>query len=293
MSGAGSAQAVRVAVASAVLLVGGGYAVGNLTRSDDGVTVADDDAPSHEGHVADPEDDHGAHQVLGDGRTDAAGDYRLTRLRLTGERVSFRITDASGEPVARYVTVHERRLHAFVFGTDLTDFRHVHPRLRDGVWAVSLPGLAPGDHRVVAEFTPARGHRTVVLGGAVRAPGRADPRPLPAVATTTEVDGYTVRLAGTLELGHASHLRVTITGADGARVDLKPYLGSWTHAALVEAETLAVAHLHPAEEYVDGAASPDSLHLTTPPIVSGDYRLIVEFATTSGVHQAEFTLAAR
>lgn len=298
-------QAVRVGVGAAILLVGGGYATSRLIGddADTSASASPGESAEHEGHEAgtdaDPGaeghdhgvgDHHGSHEVTGDGRTAAAGDYQLSALRLVNGRVSFGVLDQVGSPVDQYAMVHEKPLHMFVFGTDLSDFRHVHPTQRGDRWALPLDGLRPGPHRVIAEFTPQGGTASVMLGGTIKVPGKAYPQPLPPPATTTTVDGYQVSVDGELVLGRSSDLGVAFTDRAGKAVELEPYLGSWCHAVLIHADTLAVAHLHPHEEYTDGGDRPDRLTLTTPFAVAGEYRLIVEFATDTGVHQAEFML---
>ena len=284
----GRAQAVRVGVGAVVLLVGGGYAASTL--SSEAETGSEDGATGHL-HGA---DHHAAHRVVGDGRTAAAGEYRLAGVRLDDGGLSFRVLDVeSGEPVADYAVVHEKQLHLFVFRTDLHDFQHVHPTLRGGDrWQLALGGLQPGRHRVVAEFTPEGEDSAVMLGAGVSVPGATSNEPLPPPSTSVEVEGYTVSVRGSLELGLSSELEVTITDGSGEPAVLEPYLDSWSHAALLHKGSLAVAHLHPAEEYVEGGASPDGLTLATPAVVSGAYRLVVEFAAEGRVHQAELTMPA-
>jgi hypothetical protein len=158
---------------------------------------------------------------------------------------------------------------------------------------VDVPDLAQGPHRVVAEFTPVKASTAVVPGGQITAPGAPRPRPLPAPVTSVTVDGYTVRLVeDTLVAGYQTQLAVTITDPDGDPAALRPYLASWAHAALVNADSLSVQHLHPLQEYVAGASSPRRLVLNASTYQPGNHRLIVEFATQSGVHQAEFTIRA-
>jgi hypothetical protein len=120
-----AAHAVRLAAAAAILLAGG-WAV---ARSSDppaestGAPAGTDLSPhDHRTHH------HGsqAHDVVGDGRSRSVAGYSLDDVRLTGDRASFRVLGPSGQPETRFATTHTKRLHMFVFGTDLTDFRHVH-----------------------------------------------------------------------------------------------------------------------------------------------------------------------
>lgn len=298
-------EAVRAAAAVAILL-GGGYAVATTTSGSAEPSVGTDQpvgsAPAGAAANPTPADtpspghaDHShQHAARGDGTTATVAGYRMEQLRLSGDRLQFQVTDREGKPQTRFAVRHRKPLHLFVFADDLSEFRHVHP-VPDaaGTWTVDVPDAAPGPNRVVAEFTPRGAATAVVLGGEVTAPGSAGPRPLPEPDTVVAVDGYTVRLVeDALVAGYRTQLRVRISGPDGRPAELAPYLGSWAHAALVDADSLAVTHLHPLEEYVAGAPSPRDLVLSAGADEPGAHRLVVEFATESGVHQAEFTVRA-
>jgi hypothetical protein len=59
----------------------------------------------------------------------------------------------------------------------------------------------------------------------------------------------------------------------------------------VHADTLGLTHLHPGQRYAPGTPSPARLTLDVPPPEPGDHRLFVEFRTSTGLHQAEFTVS--
>lgn len=305
MTGTSSAQAVRLAAAAAILL-GGGYAVAELqeTSSSQSAASGPQPAPSpgpgaghHEGPAGAGHqhegDDHAAH-TNGDGRTRSAAGYSLRDLRLAEGVLTFRIhNDRSGRSETSFPVVHTKQLHMFVISSDLGSFHHVHPdAMRSGRWRVRLPELEPGEHRVVTEFSPASEHgAAVMLGAPVTVPGKHAEQRVPPPANTTTVDGYTVTVDANLLAGRTTQIGIAID-QDGSPPTLKPYLGSWSHVALVHADTLAVTHLHPLEEYATGTASPEALTVNASTGPPGDYRLIVEFATATGLHQAELTLSA-
>lgn len=294
---------VRVAAAAAVILLSGGCSTTDQSSStrpgeSAGHAHAAHGMHGHRGHHAGRNGgthDHATHGRAADGgRAASAAGYRLDGLSLVGEELSFRILGSNRRPATGFLVTHSKQLHLFVFRTDLSEFRHVHPVMEaSGRWSVDVPRLLPGRHRVVAEFAPGSGVAgSVLLGGSVRAPGSATDRALPPPAATARVDGYTVRVDGNLLPGRTTQLHVRIEGRDGRRAALRPYLGNWAHAVLAHRDTLAVSHLHPAQEYTAGAPSPDELNLTTATRAAGRYRLIVEFATSTGRHQAEFTMLA-
>lgn len=293
MSSLGTSQVVRLVVAAAIVLVGG-FALVRSTDDDASSAAAPPTGASPSTGHDHTSHDHGVagHDVFGDGRLASAGGYTLRLAPMTDGRLSFRILDDAGEAQTDYTLQHTKALHLFVFPTDLTDFRHVHPELDEaGVWQLDVPDLSPGRHKVVAEFDVEDDDLgPVMLGGWVSDGGQGGDQRLPRPVESVQVDGYTVSVSGSLAVDTASRLQVEITDIDGAPVALQPYLGSWAHAALVHGHTLAVTHLHPTEGYAEEAPSPEALHFRIGPGDVGNHRLIVEFATDAGVHQAEFTV---
>ncbi|MGA8996029.1 MAG: hypothetical protein WB441_17145 [Nocardioidaceae bacterium] len=222
--------------------------------------------------------------------------YTLAGARLRGRLVSFQVRHGT-DTVPRLATAHARKLHLYVLSPDLGDVAHVHPR-RDaaGTWSVRLPRVPTGRARLVAEFTPQRAAgavgRAVVLGGDVHAPGTSARRRLPPASSVARVDGYTVRLRGGLLAGSRTQATVSVTDRNDRAAPLRPYLDSWAHALLVQPGTLAVSHLHPVQQWSRGAAAPDAVTFPVHPKRPGRYRLVVEFATGSRVHQVGFTVPA-
>ncbi|MBE1552398.1 hypothetical protein GGC64_006485 [Mycobacterium sp. OAS707] len=78
--------------------------------------------------------DHGAATELPGGLSSMQDGYTLSLAEDRYEAASrvplrFRILDASGAPVMRYIENHEKLLHLIVVRNDLTRYQHVHPRL--------------------------------------------------------------------------------------------------------------------------------------------------------------------
>ncbi|MGW5572993.1 hypothetical protein ACWEVD_17495 [Nocardia thailandica] len=248
---------------------------------------------------------HGAHETPGAAATEIPAGLMATEngytLRLDTDRttadanatVRFRILRADGTPLTSYTTNHDKDLHLIVVRRDLTGFQHVHPTLDpSGTWSVPLNLSRAGDYRVYADFTPA-GAAGQTLGADLRVAGAYDPRPLPAPATTTTVDGYTVTLDGTITPGQSS--RVTLSVArDGKPVtDLQPYLGAYGHLVALRAADLGYLHVHPEGTPGDGRtpSGPGITFSVTAPS-QGDYRLFLDFQHAGTVRTAEFTVAA-
>jgi hypothetical protein len=205
--------------------------------------------------------------------------------------VRFRITNATGAPVTRYVDNHEKQLHMIVVRRDLTGFQHVHPTIDStGTWNIPVD-LRPGAYRVFADFIPAGGE-ALTLGADVHVAGSYDPQPLPAPETTASVDGFTVNLSGSPKANEPSMLTFSVTRDGKPVTDLQPYLGAYGHLVALRASDLAYLHVHPMGEPGDGVtpAGPEiGFHATFPS--DGDYRLFLDFKHQNVVRTAEFTVS--
>ncbi|MDZ5444337.1 hypothetical protein U2F26_16570 [Micromonospora sp. 4G57] len=206
---------------------------------------------------------------------------------------AFRITGPDGAPVTRYDVAHDKRMHLIVARRDLSGFRHVHPELAaDGTWRVASPLAGPGVWRAFADFTPTGGE-ALTLGVDVTVPGALEPRPLPAPATSTTVDGYTVTLAGAPQPGRTAELTLTVSRDGKPVTDLQPYLWAYGHLVALRQGDLAYLHVHPDGAPGDGRtpAGPEIRFAAEIPS-AGSYRLYLDFRHGDAVHTAEFTVVA-
>jgi hypothetical protein len=246
-------------------------------------------------------DNHGAHDT---GAPDPLGGLASIQdgysLDLAEDRaraakdvpLRFQILDAGGMPVTRYVENHEKLLHLIVVRNDLAGFQHVHPVLdSDGTWRVPVDLIEAGDYRVFADFTPAGGS-ALTLGANLHVAGQYDPRPLPPVAATSVVDGYTVAIRGTQKANAPSMLTLTVSRNSKPVTDLQPYLGAYGHLVALRPADLGYLHVHPMGEPDDGVtpAGPEiGFHATFPS--AGEYRLFLDFQHQGEVRTAAFTVA--
>ncbi|MET9345947.1 hypothetical protein [Streptomyces termitum] len=203
--------------------------------------------------------------------------------------LKFAVKDAAGKNVTAFTTEHDKELHFIVASRDLTVFRHLHPvKAADGTWTVDADLPDAGGYKAFADFKPAaKGAQAVTLGADLGVPGAYAPKPLPAAASTASVDGYQVRLGGTLDPGKAGELRLTVTRAGKPVTDLEPYLGAYGHLVALRQGDLAYLHVHPNE----GGPGPDVSFTATAPS-SGTYRLFLDFQHEGKVRTAAFTVRA-
>ncbi|MEV6299933.1 hypothetical protein AB0M02_11085 [Actinoplanes sp. NPDC051861] len=230
--------------------------------------------------------DHPPAPAVPGGLQVAQDGYRLTPVttRLSTRKPSafeFKILGPDGQPVTKYQMNHDKELHLILARRDLSGFQHVHPALGpDGTWSIPLAVRTAGQYRIFADFQPA-GHDQLTLGVDVPAPGDYQPRPLPAPAVVTEVDGYFVTLGGTLAPGASSELTFTVAKDGETVTDLEPYLGASGHLVALRDGDLAYLHVHPIDE--------KSLAFAAEVPSAGVYRLYLDFKHGGKVHTAEFT----
>ncbi|MGK5742949.1 hypothetical protein [Micromonospora sp. URMC 103] len=288
---------LALAVGGLVLAVLLGFGLGRL-NSGGAATAVGLETTDHTHPPGTAPHDHGA-VADGSASTDAGGlaisaaGYTLAPLT-TGftagraEPFRFQIRDAQRRPVTRFAVVHDKPLHLIVVRRDLTGFQHLHPTMApDGTWSVPLTLPQPGTWRAYADFTTVAdtGAQTALtLGVDLTVPGRYDPRPLPAAATSTTVGGFTVEYAGTPQAGATVALTFRIT-ADGATAPVERYLGAYGHLVALREGDLGYLHVHPESQLVDGAVR---FSLTTPG--PGRYRLYLDFQVAGVVRTAEFTV---
>ena len=210
----------------------------------------------------------------------------------TATSLSFRILADDGQPVMTYDTTHDKDLHLIAVRRDLSGFQHVHPVLAaDGTWSVPLD-LSPGTWRLFADFDPSGDDAALVLGADVEVAGGYEPQPLPEPARTTDVDGYTVTLDGTLLAGRESMLVLSVSRQGQPLSDLQPYLAAYGHLVALRDGDLAYLHVHPAGGPGDGttpAGPAVTFHASAP---AGEFRLFFDFKHGDVVRTAEFTVRA-
>ncbi|MBD0742601.1 hypothetical protein [Streptomyces sp. CBMA152] len=238
------------------------------------------------------------HMASGNGLSDSKDGYRLTSKDTTlpgGKQAPYRftVTGPDGKAVTDFAVDQTKRMHFYAVRSDLTGFQHLHPTMAaDGTWSADLSALAPGSWRMFTSFTPNTGTakgKDFVLSRTVTVPGDAAKTPLPAPATSTEVDGYTVTVKGELMAGMAHPLTVSIAKDGKPVTDLQPYLDTYAHLTAFHEGDAAFAHLHPTTKVTGDNGGPDlSFHAELP--TAGNWRLFLQFRTGGKLHTAALTL---
>jgi hypothetical protein len=214
--------------------------------------------------------------VAGDGLRLVADRDRLAPGR--SQRLRFHILDERGGVVRDFAVGHERRMHVIVVRRDLVGYQHLHPRqAADGSWEMDLRLPEPGSYRMFADFR--REGRPYTLGTDVTAPGRFDPRPLPAPSSVAASGGYEAALAA-----DGGELKFTVRRGGRRVAGIEPYLGARGHLVALRDGDLAFLHVHPQPA---GAAGEIGFRVEYPS--AGRYRLFLQFKHRGRVHTVAFT----
>lgn len=195
----------------------------------------------------------------------------------------FRVHGSGGTPVTAFPVVHDKPMHLVVVRRDLSGYQHLHPTMAaDGTWSVGLTLPEAGSWRAYADFAvtdPAGAQTALTLGTDLTVTGDYRPRPLPAPAQKSTVDGFTVTFEGTPKVGATQPILFRVTG------ELQRYLGSYGHLVMLREGDLGYVHVHPEAELVGGAVK---FWLAAPS--PGRYRVYFDFQVGGVVRTAEFTL---
>jgi hypothetical protein len=206
----------------------------------------------------------------------------------------YKVVDAQGATVTSFVPDQTKLMHFYLVRTDLAGFQHVHPTMAaDGTWTAGLAALAPGSYRAYVAFNAkdASGKTVAeVLSTALTVPGQASMIALPAVATTTTADGYTLTVSGDMMAAMSHELTITVSKGGAPVTDLQPYLETYAHLTAIHSGDLAFAHLHPqgAAATTDNGGPTLTFHTMMPE--SGSWRFFIQFQTGGVLHTAAITL---
>jgi hypothetical protein len=216
---------------------------------------------------------------------------RTTRFT-AGETTTFRFTvfGADGKPVTDFARHPDQRMSLLVVRRDITGYQRLHPLMTpDGTWSVPLRLDNPGSYRAFAEFLPESAKEPVILGLDLDAPGLVEPGPIPKIAATAKVDGYTVIGTGDLVAGAVSQLWMHVIRDDVPVTDLDTYLGNAGHLVVLREGDLAYLKVRP----IAGPRRDTTIGFEVEAPAVGYHRMFMEFQHHGRVRIAEFTVLAR
>lgn len=237
----------------------------------------------------------GMAMASGNGLADTVNGYTLAVHTRPGAGPTTLAITHGGVPVTAFDPEQTKLMHFYLIRSDLTGFQHVHPTMNpDGTWTAPTTPVPAGDYRMYVQFVPhadaAGGALTVSAPVTVPGPA-AIAAPLPAPATSTTVDGFTVELTGSTKAGVEGPLTITISKDGQPVTDLQPYLDTYAHVTAIHQGDLAFAHLHP-EGTVNGDHGGPTLTVHADLPAPGTYRMFIQFQTGGVLHTAPITIAA-
>ncbi len=200
--------------------------------------------------------------------------------------LAIRVFDpAKGEPVRRFLVIHEKLFHAFLIGDDLEFFAHEHPVLgSDGVFRLRIAIPKPGAYRLLCDFYPEGGApqmipRTLIFGDYRRE--------IPKLAADLSPK-RSVNLEAVLETepaqpiaGKKTLLFFKLSPAEG----LEPLLGAWGHLLAASDDLLDTIHTHP---FLADGGPQVQFNMFFPR--EATYRLWVQFQRKGQVNTMAFTV---
>jgi hypothetical protein len=197
--------------------------------------------------------------------------------------LSFRIVDpATGKPVTKFETVHDKLFHLFIVSRDLSFFAHEHPDIQpDGTFRLQARLPLSGEYRLLCDFYPAGGTPQLIAKTLI-APGPSAPTQLKANLAPQSSTNMDVSL--TMEpaqpiAGTKTMLFLHVNPSEG----LEPYLGAWGHMLVASADGIDLIHTHPA--FGEAAASIQFNVLFPRP---GVHRIWVQFQRLGKVNTVSF-----
>jgi hypothetical protein len=200
---------------------------------------------------------------------------------------------ATANVVHAFSPLHERLLHLFVVGRDLSYFDHVHPVPASQGFDVAVD-LEPGAYVLIADFAPVGGapqlvHRAIVTPGFTGSP--FTPVTVRPDMADKIVDGVRIGLQAQTRVLKPSLLRFSVRdAATGAPVDdLEPFLGASGHLLIVNADVTTALHAHPESGDSPTAIGPEVAFAPTFGN-AGAYKMWVQFQRGGRVITAPFAV---
>ncbi|HEX4769617.1 MAG TPA: heavy metal-binding domain-containing protein [Bryobacteraceae bacterium] len=158
--------------------------------------------------------------------------------------LTLTVVDPNGSPVKHFETVHEKLMHLFVVGEDLTFFQHIHPVAQaNGDFTISVRPPAGGMYRLLADYYPSGAVPQLALGTFFVA----------GTPPAKQLDmGRREQSSTNLTASFHAEPQPVLAGFEMRLVyDLRPseglelYLGVWGHMLAASEDLIDLIHIHP------------------------------------------------
>lgn len=202
--------------------------------------------------------------------------------------INLRIIDpATGKPATRFDIVHEKLLHLFVVGQNLTFFAHVHPvAQKDGSFLEDIRLPHGGFYRLLADFYPSGSVPQLALGTVFVSGDAPAGNLVPNVAPIQAKN-----MSASLQLDPV----VPLAGLETKLIynfepdtGLQPYLGAWGHMLAASSDLIDMLHVHP---FLGQGRSPLQFNIIFPR--AGLYRVWAQFQREGVVNTTAFTIPVK
>lgn len=203
-------------------------------------------APSDADHTG---DDHIA--KLAGSRVDLKN---RNNLKPGNVEFSFKLYGEDGHPFGPddLNVEHEKKMHFLIVRDDMTEFQHVHPEYKNGLWTVTANLPKQGNYQLYVDIAPIEEKASVLrvpvtIGG----PTLDAKAPTPNADWSVQDGTYTAKLTidQPLKTKEMKQWSFAITENGKPVTDLKPYLGAFGHVVeLRHTDEDDFFHVHPMTE---------------------------------------------
>lgn len=222
-------------------------------------------------------------------------------------QLRFKVFDASnGEEVTLFNTLYEKKVHMIVVDQTLTYFNHIHPTQNESEFTIITQFPQNGMYHIYLDFQPFGAiEQQFAFTLPVGDPSMMDiPEQKVDTVLKKSFNEYAVELSFSqpLEAKKVSvgqqELTFTLTDATTKKplINLKPYLASFGHLAMINQKTFEYVHVHPSAlrpPQQDAVGGPTVKFLPLGlygPIKPGIYRMFAQFNPDGNLFTSDFTV---
>lgn len=198
---------------------------------------------------------------------DHAGDDHITKL--AGSRVdlknrnnlktgnvelSFKLYGEDSHPFGPndLNVEHEKKMHFLLVRDDMTEFQHVHPEYKNGLWTVTPTIAKQGNYQLYVDIAPIEEKASVLrIPVTIGGPTLDAKAPTPNADWSAQDGTYTAKLTidQPVKTEETKQWTFAITENGKPVTDLKPYLGAFGHVVeLRHTDEDDFFHVHPITE---------------------------------------------
>jgi hypothetical protein len=151
--------------------------------------------------------------------------------------LEIQITDSAGKPIPKFDIFQEKLLHAIAISNDLKFYNHIHPAYQEnGKFTTTTIFPKPGNYTIFLDYKPTGEAERVSLV-TLTVPGTPEAASIPDFTRSKTINEIQVELSlstPNIKPNEDVMLQFDLKDADGAPVELQPYLGERGHLVIVQ-----------------------------------------------------------